>query len=138
MRKPWPRIRTDFHGFLSFIVKQQSTELRARTEVEQETNLDRCRFQVMQQLRFVGRLENPGALEFQQYSFLHQNVPSKSADFMPSEPHRNCHLSFNAQACFAQRDHKRFLVHRFQESITKLVINFVENPNDFLRQFPML
>src|SRR5438045_521486 len=44
------------------VVEDQSFHLRLRAEVEQQADLDRCGPKIIQQLRFVRRLQGPSRL----------------------------------------------------------------------------
>jgi hypothetical protein len=83
------RINADF---LSFILVNQPSKLRRISKVQQQTNLDICRAQVVQQLLFVGLINGTCCLEFKQNLPIYEHVRAEISNLLTTEPNRYWHL----------------------------------------------
>src|SRR6478752_4253470 len=63
------------------------------------------------------------------------HVSAKISNSRSSEKHRNGNFSLHPQAFCKECNLKRVAINRFKKSISKLVVNFIENSDNCFAQF---
>jgi len=121
----------------SCIVEEEAAELRAQSEVQQQTNLDVGRAQIVQKLGLVCRFESSCSFQLEKNHAVNNKIGIILSDFSSTKPHRHGDLARSTEPYFLQGHGQRFCVGRFKKSVPELVVNIVENSDDLLSQIGM-
>ena len=84
------------------IVQNKPLELGPRAEIEQESDLNGRRLQVIQYLRLMDSIERLQYLQFQQDISIHNQIGSEVPDHLASEKYRYRNLAHHLEARLSQ------------------------------------
>ena len=107
---------------------------QAGIEVDEESDLQICNFQVSQKLGFEDGIESLNALQFHYDSVLNDEIQAMLANWFPSILDGNCNLSLEREPSELQLNGQRRLVNGFQKPWTKLPVNLDRRSYDSLSQ----
>src|SRR3954454_3914428 len=111
---------------------------RVLTEIQQHAHFTFGGAQVVEDLLFTMAVELLQCLQFHDHRVFYDHIGTEVPNTHAAKVHRYGNLPGNTQAGLHQRQTKSFFVQRFQKTITKLVVDVVEDPDDLLRQLTML
>src|SRR5690606_449436 len=123
--------------WLRSLRENATAEFCAWAEIQEQTHLEPCRFQVVEQLCFVRFHEAARCLDLDKEAVFDEQVSAEFADDMVVEPDRNGRLPFDPQPALVQPDGQCTFVDAFQEAITQLVVRIEEGTDDLLADSAM-
>lgn len=119
----------------SFIFKRQAFHLGLGAKIQKESYLNFGGTQVMEQLRFMRRIERPTRFQFEQYDSINYEIGIIGADGLSMEPDWNGNLPLKIDAAFFKGHGHSLFINLFKKSKSEFIVNVVKNANDLFGQF---
>jgi hypothetical protein len=118
---------------LTIVGKDEAAKLGSATEVQEQSDLDATRAEIIQKLSFVHPMQSATNLELDAHFLVNQEIDSEPANAMASERDLDRHLALHAAASFLERNGHGCGVHGLQEAVSKFGVDLLEGMNHFSR-----
>jgi hypothetical protein len=106
--------------------------LGLRAEVEQQSNLQHARSEVIQELGFMDRLESSTGFKLNNDHSTHDQICLELAYCFTAKTRTKRELLIYLESCLPQSNSHGLTVHRLHKAITQLIVNLKEHTDDEL------
>ena len=115
---------------LATVGERHSSNLWTRTEVEYQSGFKGGASQVVEYLRAVGLVDPSRRLELDGDGSFHHEVQPEQSNRVPAKQRVDLDFGFHLKGGLAQCDSRGRTVHGLQKSVSQLIIDIEEDPND--------
>lgn len=119
------------------ILEEEPFHRRMRAKVQEQSYLQNCGTQIMQDLGLMPGLKPGAGLRFHQHRTPHHEICSELTHDMVSETNREGQFALDPKSCVLQRQDQCFHIDAFQETRSQLIVYIKKDSDDLFREILM-